>query len=83
MLGRCCRPACQEMQGNASSCGLPLTQPGRPFYFVEVLEVPAKGASPLHALPPRAMYTRTSQVCSIVTQVPCLKAPSAHAGVSC
>ena len=50
------------MQGNAHQCGLPLPQPGRPFYFVEVSEVPARSASPLNALPPRAMYSRTSQV---------------------
>lgn len=50
------------MQDNATSAGLPLPQPGRPFYFVEVSQVPVKSASPLHALPPRAMYTRTSQV---------------------
>ena len=64
----CCRPACQEMQENATSAGLPLPQTGRPFYFVEVSEVPAKSASPLHALPPRAMYTRTSQVCTAQPQ---------------
>jgi len=50
------------MQGSAYSCGLPLQQPGRPFYFVEVSEVPIAKASPLNALQPRAMYTRTSQV---------------------
>ena len=50
------------MQSNVHPCGLPLTQPVRPFYFVEVSEVPAASASPLNALPPRAMYSRTSQV---------------------
>ncbi len=56
------------MQENATSAGLPLPQTGRPFYFVEVSEVPAKSASPLHALPPRAMYTRTSQLCTAQPQ---------------
>ena len=57
------------MQDNATSAGLPLAQPGRPYYFVEVSEVPAKAASPLHALPPRAMYTRTSQVRTVSQSV--------------
>ncbi len=60
------------MQDNATSAGLPLAQPGRPYYFVEVSEVPAKSASPLHALPPRAMYTRTSQVCKGLFCADCL-----------
>ena len=58
-----CRPACQEMQSNAFSCGLPLPQPGQPFYFVEVSEVPVPSGAPLSALPPRALYSRVSQVC--------------------
>ena len=58
-----CRPACQEMQSNAFSCGLPLPQPGQHFYFVEVSEVPAPSGAPLSALPPRALYSRVSQVC--------------------
>ena len=57
-----CRPACQEMQSNAFSCGLPLPQPGQPFYFVEVSEVPVPSGAPLSALPPRALYSRVSQV---------------------
>ena len=70
------------MQDNATSAGLPLPQPGRPFYFVEVSEVPVKAASPLHALPPRAMYTRTSQVCiapsSSTLSVPCSREGFQH-----
>lgn len=63
------RPACQEIQPNAFSCGLPIPQPKRPFYFVDVSVLPtaaqaqaspasaASSASP-SALPPRAMYSR-------------------------
>ena len=62
------RPACQEMQPAAAlSCGLPIAQPGRPFYFVEVSELPsARGAgrhiSTHDALAARNMYSRLPQV---------------------
>lgn len=63
-----CRPACQEMQPNTFSCGLPIPQPKRPFYFVDVSALPpaalastgsvaSSSASP-RALPQRAMYSR-------------------------
>lgn len=40
-----CRPACQEIQPNAFSCGLPIPQPKRPFYFVDVSSLPRAAAA--------------------------------------
>ncbi|BDA49774.1 probable mitogen-activated protein kinase kinase kinase 11 at C-terminar half [Coccomyxa sp. Obi] len=47
------RPACQEIQPNMFSCGLPIPQPKRPFYFVDVSLLPrAPAAAPAAAASP-------------------------------
>ncbi len=58
-----CRPACQEMQpAGLAQSGLPIAQPGRPFYFVEVSELPQPNEAPLDALAPRNLYSRLPSV---------------------